>query len=93
MLTIARSLMNNPRILLLDEPSEGLAPKVVEDLRAQVKLLKESGLSIVLAEQNLNFVLYLSDYCHILEKGEIKFSGKPQELRAQPEVLEQYLTL
>ena len=81
MLTIARSLMNNPRILLLDEPSEGLAPKVVEDLRAQVKLLKESGLSIVLAEQNLNFVLYLSDYCHILEKGEIKFSGKPQELR------------
>ena len=93
MLTIARSLMNNPRILLLDEPSEGLAPKVVEDLRAQVKLLKESGLAIVLAEQNLNFVLYLSDYCHILEKGEIKFSGKPQELRAQPEVLEQYLTL
>ena len=93
MLTIARSLMNNPRILLLDEPSEGLAPKVVEDLRAQVKLLKESGLSIVLAEQNLNFVLYLSDYCHILEKGEIKFSGKPQELKAQPEVLEQYLTL
>ena len=93
MLTIARSLMNNPRILLLDEPSEGLAPKVGEDLRAQVKLLKESGLSIVLAEQNLNFVLYLSDYCHILEKGEIKFSGKPQELRAQPEVLEQYLTL
>ena len=66
MLTIARSLMNNPSILLLDEPSEGLAPKVVEDLRDQVKLLKDSGLSIVLAEQNLNFVLYLSDYCHIL---------------------------
>ena len=61
MLTIARSLMNNPSILLLDEPSEGLAPKVVEDLRDQVKLLKDSGLSIVLAEQNLNFVLYLSD--------------------------------
>ena len=62
MLTIARSLMNNHSILLLDEPSEGLAPKVVEDLRDQVKLLKDSGLSIVLAEQNLNFVLYLSDY-------------------------------
>ena len=52
MLTIARSLMNNPSLLLLDEPSEGLAPKVVEDLREQVKLLKDSGLSIVLAEQN-----------------------------------------
>jgi branched-chain amino acid transport system ATP-binding protein len=54
MLTIARTLMNNPSILLLDEPSEGLAPKVVEDLRDQVKLLKDTGLSIILAEQNLN---------------------------------------
>ena len=93
MLTIARTLMNNPSILLLDEPSEGLAPKVVEDLRDQVKLLKDTGLSIILAEQNLKFVLYLSDYCHILEKGEIKYSGSPEDLRAKPEILEQYLTL
>ena len=93
MLTIARSLMNNPSILLLDEPSEGLAPKVVEDLRDQVKLLKDSGLSIVLAEQNLNFVLYLSDYCHILEKGEIKYSGSPEDLQKNPAIYEQYLTL
>ena len=93
MLTIARSLMNNPRLLLLDEPSEGLAPKVVEDLRDQIKLLKDSGLSIVLAEQNLSFVMYLSDKCHILEKGEVKFSGTPEDLRAKPEILEQYLTL
>jgi branched-chain amino acid transport system ATP-binding protein len=93
MLTIARSLMNNPSILLLDEPSEGLAPKVVEDLRDQVKLLKDSGLSIVLAEQNLNFVLYLSDFCHILEKGEIKYSGSPEDLRKNPEIFERYLTL
>ena len=93
MLTIARSLMNNPSLLLLDEPSEGLAPKVVEDLREQVKLLKDSGLSIVLAEQNLKFVLYLSDYCHILEKGEIKYSGSPEDLRKNPAILEQYLTL
>lgn len=93
MLTIARSLMNNPTLLLLDEPSEGLAPKVVEDLREQVKLLKDSGLSIVLAEQNLKFVLYLSDYCHILEKGEIKYSGSPEDLRKNPAILEQYLTL
>ncbi len=93
MLTIARSLMNNPRLLLLDEPSEGLAPKVVEDLRDQIKVLKDSGLSIVLAEQNLAFVLHLSDRIHILEKGEIRYSGKPDDLRANPDVLERYLTL
>ena len=93
MLTIARSLMNNPRLLLLDEPSEGLAPKVVEDLRDQIKALKDSGLSIVLAEQHLSFVLRLSDKCHILEKGEVKYSGTPSDLRARPDVLERYLTL
>lgn len=93
MLTIARSLMNNPRLLLLDEPSEGLAPRVVEDLREQIAALKRSGLSIVLAEQNLSFVMELSDVCHILEKGEIRWTGTPDDLRASPEVLEQYLTL
>ena len=93
MLTIARSLMGNPTMLLLDEPSEGLAPKVIETLRDQVMRLKESGLSIILAEQNLEFVLQLSDKLHILEKGEIKYSGTPDDLRANPEILEQYLTL
>ena len=93
MLTIARCLMGNPRLILLDEPSEGLAPKVVEDLREQVKMLKETGISILMAEQNLGFVLYLSDYCHIMEKGEIKYSGTPADLREKPEILEQYLTL
>lgn len=93
MLTIARCLMGNPRLILLDEPSEGLAPKVVEDLREQVKMLKDTGISILLAEQNLSFVLYLSDYCHIMEKGEIKYSGTPADLRANQEVLDQYLTL
>ncbi len=93
MLTIARSLMGNPKLLLLDEPSEGLAPKVVETLREQVRQLKGGGLSIILAEQNLDFVLYLSDYVHIMEKGEIKYSGPPEDLRANPEILEQYLTV
>ncbi len=93
MLTIARSLMGNPTMLLLDEPSEGLAPKVIETLRDQVMRLKESGLSIILAEQNLEFVLQLSDQLHILEKGEIRYSGTPDDLRANPEILEQYLTL
>jgi branched-chain amino acid transport system ATP-binding protein len=93
MLTIARCLMGNPRLILLDEPSEGLAPKVVEDLREQVKMLKETGISILMAEQNLGFVLYLSDYCHIMEKGEIKYSGTPTDLKANQEILDQYLTL
>ena len=93
MLTIARSLMGNPKLLLLDEPSEGLAPIVVETLRDKVGQLKAAGLSIVLAEQNLKFVMALSDYCHIMEKGEIKYSGTPADLKAKPEILEQYLTL
>lgn len=93
MLTIARSLMGNPRLLLLDEPSEGLAPRVVENVREKVGQLKASGMTIILAEQNLKFVMSLSDYCHIMEKGEIKYSGTPADLRAEPEVLERYLTV
>jgi branched-chain amino acid transport system ATP-binding protein len=93
MLTIARSLMGNPELLLLDEPSEGLAPKVVETLRERIKQLTDSGLSIILAEQNLKFVLYLSDYLHILEKGEIKYSGTPAELNANQAIQDKYLTV
>lgn len=93
MLTIARSLMGNPKLLLLDEPSEGLAPRVVETLRDKIGQLRNSGLSIVLAEQNLSFVLALSDYCHIMEKGAVQYSGTPADLKARPEVLEQHLTL
>ena len=93
MLTIARSLMGNPRLLLLDEPSEGLAPKVVENVRDQVKLLKESGLTIILAEQNLSFILYLSDRVHILEKGEVKWSGVADTLKTDKSIIEQFLTV
>ena len=93
MLTIARSLMGNPTLLILDEPSEGLAPKVVETLREQISNLKDSGISILLAEQNLEFVLSLSDACHIMEKGEIKYSGTPKELKANNDIQQQYLTV
>lgn len=93
MLAIGRSLMGNPGLLLLDQPSEGLAPRVVEALGAQVKKLKEMGLAILVAEQNLRFALDLSDRVHILEKGEIKFSGTPDELRGKGEILEKYLAL
>ena len=93
MLTVARSLMGNPRLLILDEPSEGLAPKVVETLRERVTRLKDGGMSILLAEQNLKFVLSLSDHCHIMEKGQITYSGSPQELRKDSQIQQKYLTL
>lgn len=93
MLTIARSLMTNPRLLLLDEPSEGLAPLVVSALKDQIARLKETGISLVLAEQNLQFVLSLSDRVYILEKGEVKFSGRTDEVRGNQELLQKYLTV
>ena len=93
MLTIARGLMGNPKLLILDEPSEGLAPKVVENLREQIRELKKSGMSILLAEQNLSFVLSLSDECHIMEKGEIKYSGTPDALHGNKAIQEEYLTV
>jgi branched-chain amino acid transport system ATP-binding protein len=93
MLTIGRTLMGNPELLLLDEPSEGLAPIVVELLRDRIGQLKQTGLSIVLAEQNLDFVLALADRVYILEKGEVRFTGTAADLRANDAVVKQYLTV
>jgi branched-chain amino acid transport system ATP-binding protein len=93
MLTIARTLMGNPELLLLDEPSEGLAPLIVELLRRRVGELKATGLSIVLAEQNLEFVMALADRVYILEKGEVRFTGTPADLRADKSIVQQYLTV
>lgn len=93
MLTIARSLMGNPELLLLDEPSEGLAPLVVDKLKEQIASLKSRGLSVVLAEQNLDFVLDLSDRIYILEKGEVKFHGTPEDVRQNPDLIKRYLTV
>ena len=93
MLTIARTLMGNPELLLLDEPSEGLAPLIVEQLRQRVAELKSTGLSIVLAEQNLQFVLALADRVYILEKGEVRFTGTPADLQADDRIVHQYLTV
>ena len=93
MLTIARTLMGNPELLLLDEPSEGLAPLIVDLLRQRVAELKSTGLSIVLAEQNLEFVMALADRVYILEKGEVRFQGTPADLRADESIVHQYLTV
>jgi branched-chain amino acid transport system ATP-binding protein len=81
MLTIARTLMGNPELLLLDEPSEGLAPLVVDHLRDQIARLKREGLTILLAEQNVAFSLALAERVYVLEKGSIRFSGPAAQLR------------
>ena len=93
MLTIGRTLMGNPDLLLLDEPSEGLAPLVVRDLGTQIRRLKEEGMTILLCEQNAKFATALSDRAYIIEKGQVRFSGTIDELQANDEVREQYLGL
>ena len=81
MLTVARILMGNPELLLLDEPSEGLAPLVVESLLDNVRALKAEGVTILLAEQGVDFSLALADRVYILEKGSIRHTGPAAELR------------
>src|SRR6516162_10448133 len=93
MLTIARTLMGNPELLLLDEPSEGLAPLVVEALLAKVGELKTQGLTILLAEQGIEFSLALADRVYVLEKGAVRFAGSSAALRSDRSVLDQLLTL
>jgi len=93
MLTIARTLMGNPELLLLDEPSEGLAPLVVEHLKEQIDRLKRAGLTILLAEQNVDFCLDLADRVYVLEKGHIRYQGSAQEFRADESIRHQYLAL
>lgn len=93
MLTIARTLMGNPQLLLLDEPSEGLAPLVVEHLLEQIARLKHEGLTILLAEQNVQFSLALADRVYVLEKGSIRFRGAAAELRDNEALRHELLAL
>jgi branched-chain amino acid transport system ATP-binding protein len=93
MLTIARTLTGNPELLLLDEPSEGLAPLVVEALLAKVRELKAQGLTILLAEQGVDFSLALADRVYVLEKGTVRYSGEAASLRADRELLDRLLSL
>ncbi|HEU4378001.1 MAG TPA: ABC transporter ATP-binding protein [Hyphomicrobiaceae bacterium] len=93
MLTIGRTLMGNPELLLLDEPSEGLAPLVVENLLEQIGRLKREGLTILLAEQGVDFSLALADRIYVLEKGAVRFSGQAAELRDNPALRDELLAL
>ena len=91
MLTIARALMGNPELLLLDEPSEGLAPVIVKHLRQQVSKLREEGMTILLCEQNFRFSLDLSDRLYILQKGEVRYEGSIAEFQSDEEPWRPYL--
>ena len=93
MLTIARTLMGNPRLILLDEPSEGIAPRIVEELARVILDLKRQGLAVLLSEQNLHFARLVSDRAVIIEKGEVRFAGAFGELEANPEIAQAYLVI
>jgi branched-chain amino acid transport system ATP-binding protein len=91
MLTVARTLMGNPLLILLDEPSEGVAPIIVDAMADMMVELKKTGVAIVLSEQNLPFAELVSDRAYVIEKGELRFSGTMQALSANEELRRAYL--
>jgi branched-chain amino acid transport system ATP-binding protein len=93
MLTIARTLMGNPSLILLDEPSEGLSPKIVEQMAQAILTMKREGVSILVSEQNLHFARLISDRAYIIERGRICFSGSMAELDARPDIRDAFLAV
>ncbi|NEX63658.1 ABC transporter ATP-binding protein [Noviherbaspirillum galbum] len=93
MLTVARTLMGNPYLVLLDEPSEGVAPVIVEQMAHMILELKAEGVSILLSEQNMHFAELVSDRAYVLEKGQIRFEGTIDELAANDAVRQAYLSM
>jgi branched-chain amino acid transport system ATP-binding protein len=93
MLTVARTLMGNPLMLLLDEPSEGVAPVIVEQMAATIVALKKEGLSILLSEQNIHFARLVCDRVYVIEKGQIRWHGSTAQLDDNLDVQRAYLTV
>ncbi len=93
MLTVARTLMGNPYLVLLDEPSEGVAPLIVEQMAHMIIALKAQGVSILLSEQNLHFAKLVCDRAYVLEKGQIRYAGSMAELAANADVRRDYLSV
>ena len=91
MLAIGRGLMTNPDCLIMDEPSEGLAPIIIQGLWEAIGRLKQEGLSILLVEQNAHLALKLVDYVHVMSKGQVVYSSRPEELRDNEEIKSSYL--
>lgn len=93
MLTVARTLMGNPLLVLLDEPSEGVAPLIVEQMANTIIELKKEGLSILLSEQNIHFAQLVSDRVYVLEKGQVRWQGTMAQLSDSPDIQRAYLTV
>lgn len=93
MLTVARTLMGNPFLVLLDEPSEGVAPLIAEHMVQMILALKAQGVSILLSEQNMHFAELVSDRAYVLEKGQIRYQASMQDLAANEEVRRNYLSV
>lgn len=93
MLTVARTLMGNPYLVMLDEPSEGVAPVIVEQMAYMIQQLKRQGLCVLLSEQNIHFANLVSDRAYVLERGQVRFSGDMRELIADKHIRSQYLSL
>jgi branched-chain amino acid transport system ATP-binding protein len=91
MLTIGRALMSGPELLLLDEPTEGLAPLIVRDLEAQILKLREAGISLLLSEQNVKSAMRLIERAYVIDNGRIRFEGTVAELESNDEVKKKYL--
>jgi len=91
MLAIARALLQDTRVILLDEPTEGLAPLVVREVEAIIREIKSAGMTILLVEQNLYSALTVADRCYIIDQGQIRFEGTPEEIRSNEEVRRRYL--
>ena len=91
MLCIGRALMTNPELLLMDEPSEGLAPLIIQQLSATIKQICCSGLSVLLVEQNIRLALAVADYVYVVNKGKIVYSSTPAELKSNEEIKNTYL--
>lgn len=93
MLTIARTLMGNPELLLLDEPSEGLAPIIVQAISELIKTLRDMGVTILLAEQNMHFCLGVATHATVIDKGQIVYSATIDELRNDDAIKQRYLAV
>jgi branched-chain amino acid transport system ATP-binding protein len=93
MLTIARTLMGNPEAVLLDEPSEGLAPVIVEQMAEAVLRMKQEGIAVLLSEQSLDFAAAVADHAYVIERGEIRYAGSMAALEADDAIREAYLTV
>jgi branched-chain amino acid transport system ATP-binding protein len=91
MLAIARALVQDTRVLLLDEPTEGLAPLIVREVEAVIREIKSAGMTILLVEQNLYSALGVADRCYILDQGEVVYAGIPDDLRGNEEIMRRYL--